>query len=254
MSRFYLKLLCLYLPLLCAKSLIAKEIVDCRVMTGDMTKCNPYGKKLHYVKEVTYDRDEHKLIIVKRLSSLKKKPFMKVISVKDMMTEVFSVKDMMTEYLYVDDSQSFKDSDAVVLKSKKIITQPSKTIVAQGYYDVVKGDSLSKISKKLGLKMSVLKKLNGLKNTSTLAIGQKLKTPFEQRVVDALVKTEYTVEKNDTLLSIAKMFNLPAKDIVTFNHIKNATTVQEGKVLKLPLPYILNKFKAKSKNEEADIN
>lgn len=64
--------------------------------------------------------------------------------------------------------------------------------------------------------------------------------------MDALVSTEYTVEEGDTLLSIAQIFKLPPKDIVTFNHIKNATTVQEGKVLKLPLPYILDKLDARS--------
>ena len=247
MSHKYLKLLCL--SLLCYESASAKSMIDCRVMTGDMTECNPYGKRLHHVKEVVYEKDEHKLILVKKRSFPKTQRFMKVISVKD----------MATEYVYMEDDIHFKGSKEILPK-QPIVLQPKKehkkvTILSpvksikSGYYTVIKGDSLSKISKKLGVKISLLIKLNNLKHTSTLRIKQKLKTPFEQKVVNALVLTQYTVEKGDTLLSIAQMFKLPAKDIVTFNHIKNATTVQAGKVLKLPLPYILDKLDERSEKD-----
>ena len=259
MSRHYLKFLFLSFSLFCCEGVVAKEMIDCRVMTGDMTECNPYGKRLHQVKEVTYKSERQKLIIVKKLSKPNQQRFVKVISVKD----------MVSEYIYFEDSLHPKQSDKVVssetLASKssehKVQVLDTKKDIERGYYSVVKGDSLSKIAKKLGIKMASFKKLNALNNTSTLQIGQKLKTPFEQKAVDALVRTNYTVEKGDTLLSISKMFKLPAKDIVTFNRIKNATTVQEGKVLKLPIPYILDKldaFQEKSKGTESgkrfDIN
>jgi LysM repeat protein len=238
---FKKSLIYLTILLFSSETLLAKRVIDCRVMTKDMTECNPYGKRLHFVKEVSYDNEHQKLILVKRLSKAKKEHF----------TKVISVKDMVSEYIYFEDSLRPKEDqkeseikhdrsrDGDDIRVKIIDLKPDRK---PGYYTVVKGDSLSKIAKKLGTKISQLKKLNGLKNSTTLQIGQKIKTPFEQRAVDALVRTEYTVQEGDTLLSIAKMFKLPAKDIVTLNHITNATTVQEGKVLKLPIPYILDRL------------
>lgn len=154
MIHNYLKFFCL--SLICYGSASAKGMIDCRVMTGEMTECNPYGKRLHHVKEVVYEKDRHKLILVKKRSSPKKQQF----------TKVISVKDMVTEYVYIEDDMHFNGSDEaslqqpIVLKSsepKKIgIVSPTKSIKS-GDYTVVKGDSLSRISKQLGVKMSLLK-------------------------------------------------------------------------------------------------
>ena len=66
-------------------------------------------------------------------------------------------------------------------------------------------------------------------------------------MVDALISAEYKVEKGDTLISIGKKFDLDPKALVQFNGIKNNTVIRSGKIIKLPLPYVL----AKKKKEEA---
>jgi 3D (Asp-Asp-Asp) domain-containing protein len=73
-------------------------------------------------------------------------------------------------------------------------------------------------------------------------------------VVDAMVSGEYKVEECDTLLSIAKMFDLDPKAIVKFNGMKDSTMIQTGNMIKLPLPYVLAKKKkveARKKTEVA---
>ncbi len=60
---------------------------------------------------------------------------------------------------------------------------------------------------------------------------------------------QYTVEEGDTLISIAKMFNLDPKSLVKFNDIKTHTGIATGKTIKLPLPYILAQIEAKKKAE-----
>ncbi len=65
MCKDYLKLF--LLVGLVTSFLTAKPLIDCRVAIAGMTECNPYGKRLHYVKEVKYDYDRQKLIIVKTL-------------------------------------------------------------------------------------------------------------------------------------------------------------------------------------------
>ena len=233
----------------------ARPIVDCRVITGVMTECNPYGEKLHHVKEVIYDVDRQKLIIAKTLPAPEKKSFIKVISVAD----------MIEKYIKIEKSVRFTGSNSETLivtvvdeplDSQKIENKIEEIALSyddenHGIYTVIKGDALSKIARKLGLKTKELMGLNKLKKSSTLRIGQKLKVPFEQEMVNALAHASYIVKEGDTLLSIAKKFNLKAKKIVIFNHIKDATTVRAGKTLKLPLPYVLAKLEAKQRKEDS---
>ncbi len=99
-------------------------------------------------------------------------------------------------------------------------TDIEKPKMIYGKYIVVKGDALSKLAKKFGLKTKELAKFNGIKSKSTLCIGQELKLPFEQKIVDALVSAKYKVEAGDTLISIGKKFDLDPKALVKFNDIR----------------------------------
>jgi len=267
MFKDYLKLF--LLVSLAISSLSAKTLIDCRVATAGMTECNPYGKRLHHVKKVKYDYDRQKLIIEKTLPTPEKKHFFKVISVAD----------MIEKYIKVEDSVRFKGSDSKPSKVK--VTQKVPDIIpikeekqndislpkeikqqitpkpvekekpTYGIYTVVKGDVLSKIAKKFGFKSKKLVEINTLKNKSSLHIGQKLKIPLDQEMVDAITNAAYTVKNGDTLIGIAKKFDLSPKDLVRFNHIKDATKVRKGKILKLPLPYVLKRIALEKKKAKA---
>ncbi len=255
MSRNYFTfflLSCLFI-----ETATAKSIIDCRIVTGGITECNPYGAKFLKAKEIVYDLDTKELIREKTLPVPEKKSFVKVISVVD----------MIEKYVKIDEPIRFKGSEKTPLKvsvvqepvSKEVLeekiqvcevppriekelleyTEPEKPQIIYGKYIVVRGDALSKIAKKFGLKTKVLAKFNRLKTKSTLRVGQKLKLPFEQKMIDALASAEYKIEDGDTLLSIAKKFNLEPKALVKFNGIKSNTTIRTGKIIKLPLPYVL---------------
>ncbi len=256
MSRNYLTLL-VFLSLI-FESAIAQSVVDCRVVTASATECNPYGSKLIRAKEIKYNMNTTKLIISKILP-VPPKVTMKVISVED----------MIEKYLKVEDSLRFKGSvkrpfnvtaeeePIEVLEEEMQVckvpphteqeilehTESDQHQIIYGKYIVVKGDALSKLAKKFGLTTKALAKMNGLKSKNGLCIGQELKLPFEQKRVDALVSAEYKVEDGDTLISIAKKFNLDPKALVNFNDIKSNTDINTGKIIKLPLPYVLAKKK-----------
>lgn len=270
MSRNYFTYLFLFF--LCIETATAKSIIDCRVVIGGVTECNPYGAKFLKAKEVSYDLDRKKLIRVKTLPAVEKKSFMKVVSVAD----------MIEKYVKVEDSMRFKGSEPTPLKvtivkepipqvllDKKIEeiqvcevpplierelleeTEPEKPEIIYGKYIVVRGDVLSKLAKKFGLKTKELAKMNGLKIKDPLRVGQKLKLPFAQKMIDALASAEYTVEDGDTLISIGKMFDLDPKALVKFNAIKSNTAIRTGKTIKLPLPYVLaQKKKAEAKKKK----
>ena len=256
------------LSCLCIETATAKSIIDCRVVTGGITECNPYGAKFLRAKEIVYDLDRQKLIREKTLPVPEKKSFVKVVSVAD----------MIEKYVRVEESVRFKGSAkaplvltvdiepiAKVILDEKIekiqvdkvlpptekepLEQPEtkKPQIIYGKYIVVRGDALSKIAKRFGLKTKELAKMSGLKIKSPLRVGQKLKLPFEQKMIDALSSAKYIVEEGDTLISIAKKFKLETKELMKFNGIKRNTTIRTGKIIKLPLPHILAHIKTKKK-------
>jgi LysM repeat protein len=231
-------------------SLSAKPIIDCRVGTGEILECNPYGKRFHIAKEITYDKDIKTLIVVKTLPAPQKHS-LKVITVQEMMEKYIHfekpvpVKDLPSKPLEI--TVMDKPAKAILIDEKKEliakkIPVKKKPSIVYGSYSVVSGDVLSRIAKKFGLTSTELARFNNLKKDATLRIGQKLKLPFDQTMTDAFITAEYTVQEGDTLLSIAKKFNVYARDIVKFNNIKDATTIRKGKVLKLPLPYVMDRI------------
>ncbi len=235
----------------------AKPMVDCRVVTGDTAECNPYGKRFHIAQEISYDNDTKALIIVKTLPTPQKH-----------IVKVISVEEMIGKYIHYEESVRFKGTKTAPLKItvleepiEEILIEEKKVLIEEkideikstktspivyGSYRIVSGDVLSRIATKFGLTTKEIVTFNGLNNNTILRIGQKLKLPFDQTMVDAFNAAEYTVEEGDTLISIAKKFNVSAREIVKFNEIRDATTVRKGKILKLPLSYVLDRiYKAK---------
>lgn len=266
MSRSYFRFF--LLSCLVLETVAAKAVIDCRVVTGIITECNPYGAKFLKAKKIVYDVGTQKLIRVKTLPVPPQKRSMRVISVADMIEKYVKIEEpirfkgseptpvtitVITEPLVAEKIEE-KIEEIQVCEVPASIEQEilertpaEKPQVSEGTYIVVRGDALSRIAKKFGLKTKVLANYNNLKNKLTLRVGQKLKLPFDQKKINAFSSGTYTVEEGDTLISIAKMFDLDPKSVVKFNTIKNNTSLRTGKVIKLPLPYILAEIKAKKK-------
>jgi hypothetical protein len=97
----------LFLGCLTITPLFAEHIVDCRVITGRTTECNPYSSRLIRAKEVVYDINKQKLIVTKTLPVPGKKPKMKIVSVAD----------MIEKYLKVEDSMRYRGSHDIVIRT-----------------------------------------------------------------------------------------------------------------------------------------
>ena len=88
-------------------------------------------------------------------------------------------------------------------------------------YTVKKGDSLWSISKKYDISVKELIELNNLNNL-TLQINQKLKVPKIITIEPEENDTEiYIVEKNDTLWSISRKFNISVNELKELNNLTN---------------------------------
>lgn len=88
-------------------------------------------------------------------------------------------------------------------------------------YTVKKGDSLWSISQKYNISVKELIELNNLNNL-TLQINQKLEVPKTIIVEPEENDTEiYIVEKNDTLWSISRKFNISVNELKELNNLTN---------------------------------
>lgn len=82
-------------------------------------------------------------------------------------------------------------------------------------YVVKKGDSLYSIANKNNITVDELKKINNL-TSNMLSIGQVLKLPTQDKVEEI---TMYTVQKGDSLYSIAKKFGITVDEIKSLNNL-----------------------------------
>ncbi|HEY9190752.1 MAG TPA: LysM peptidoglycan-binding domain-containing protein [Sulfurovum sp.] len=248
---------------LCIASAEAKSMIDCRVVTQGTSECNPYGSRFHRAHAITYDHDTKELIIEKTLPKPEKRRFLKVISVEEMLEKYVNVQESVrfkgsekppvktaaTEELdihVVPDEKTEEIEEAEPCENPPCIERdllkqivPEKPQIIYGQYRVESGDALSKIAKKFGLKTKDIAKMNGISIQSPLRIGQKLKLPFEQKMIDAISSATYTIEKGDTIISIAKKFKLEPKELMEFNRIKRNAIIRVGKKLTLPLPHVV---------------
>jgi LysM repeat protein len=243
-----------------------KSLIDCRVIVGGMRECNPYSLKFLKAKEIGYQTSKKKLIVEKTLPVPEKNPHIKVVSVEEMIERYVKVEDS-KRFSGTKDKAYFrtlkqkkqppkplppqpqKDNGVIVTVDDSNATKdrPAKKREVSGYYAVRKGDTLSQIALMFGLKTHALMEMNALKQKDHLKIGQKLKLPLSQEMIDTIAVARYRVKRGDTLLDIAKRFGLDPKALASYNKIKSSAGIREGKVLNLPLPYIMAAQKSKKK-------
>jgi len=122
----------------------------------------------------------------------------------------------------------------------------------EGFYTIQKGDTLSTIASRYGMKTKDLVAMNQLDRDAKIRIGKKLLMPFPQDIIDAIATGSYKVESDDTLISIARKFNLKLKDVAAFNHLESTVIVRVGKTIELPFPERLKAMKAKRKTKKPE--
>jgi len=112
-----------------------------------------------------------------------------------------------------------------------------------GLYVVAPGDSLEKIANRKGCTVPALLKANGLKASSVIHPGQKLKLPEEKSAVaDATPPaapgsgSTYTIQSGDTFASIARKQQTSVADLVSANPNVKPNALRPGQVIQLAAP------------------
>ena len=116
-------------------------------------------------------------------------------------------------------------------------------------HKVRRGENLTAIAKKYGANLETIKKLNGIRNTKSLRVGQKLRIPTSGTSLTALQQEgelgTHTIRKGETLGEIAKRYNMSLVTLKSLNHIKNEKNLRVGQTLKVRLsqPYVFAQAK-----------
>ena len=112
-------------------------------------------------------------------------------------------------------------------------------------YRVKRGDSLSRIAQRFGLRQSDLIRANGIRNRHRIRVGQVLNLPVRHgarphRVVAATRPKPvpahglYRVRHGETLWKISRRFGVGQSDLAAVNHIADARRLKAGQVLQIP--------------------
>lgn len=125
-------------------------------------------------------------------------------------------------------------AEANHLRNKKIVRIGQKLVIPANppkeiRYKVKKGDTLKIIAQQHAVAVSQIVTANKLTNRDLLSVGQELIIPSKQQPL-----TTYTVQKGNTLASIAKSFGITVSDILRHNRLSKPNTILPGQVLTIP--------------------
>ena len=112
----------------------------------------------------------------------------------------------------VDELKKANNLTSNILSTGQLLKIPS-ALLPESTYTVKKGDSLYSIARKYSTTIDKIKDLNNL-TTNLLSIGQVLLIP-----TDTNLETTYTVQKGDSLYSIAKKYNTTVDKLKQLNNL-----------------------------------
>lgn len=129
----------------------------------------------------------------------------------------------------VDNLKSLNNITTDSLAIGQILKIPGEENIKVNTYTVKKGDNLYSIARTYGTTVDKLKDINNL-TSNNLSIGQVLKLPSGDTTKDNVV---YTVQKGDSLYSIAREYGTTVDALKKINNI-SSNTLSIGQKLLLP--------------------
>jgi len=103
-------------------------------------------------------------------------------------------------------------------------------------YTIQPGDTLSSIARLYQVSVESIVELNNIQNPNLVYPGKKLLLP--ENAVDPFGNgvVNYTVQRGDTLYSIARRFGTTIAELVRINNIQNPSLIRVGQEFVIPLP------------------
>jgi len=134
------------------------------------------------------------------------------------------------------DKSTLNIGDRVIIPS----ASPSASVLT---HTVKAGETFYIISEKYNVNLLDLLALNGANERTVLNIGQKIKIPSSSSNGTTASKpyvtyTNYTVQKNDNIWSIALKFGLPFSELLSANGLNESSQLKVVSILKIPVHHV----------------
>ena len=133
----------------------------------------------------------------------------------------------------VDELKKANNLTSNILSTGQLLKIPS-ALLPESTYTVKKGDSLYSIANEYNTTVEELKRINNL-TSNTLSIGQVLKLPSDKpnKIEQEKNTITYTVQKGDSLYSIARKYSTTIDKIKDLNNL-TTNLLSIGQVLLIP--------------------
>ena len=142
--------------------------------------------------------------------------------------------------LSVDDIIEYNNLGTTVLTPNQVLKLPInlQDDDEENIYTVKPGDTLYSIAKNFNTTVNQIKTLNNLSN-NTLSIGQQLKIPTT--TIEEIDYIVYEVKPNDTLYSIARIYDTTVDAIKAYNNL-SSNLLNVGQILQIPIEEVITEY------------
>lgn len=133
--------------------------------------------------------------------------------------------------------------NAKSMKPLKVATNKVKSTDRPKTYTVQAGNTLIGTAVKFDLSVSELARYNNLSTGSELKVGQKLwlvpnqvktTTKAVKKVTNSVRTKNYKVQSGETLIGLARGFNISTDVLANLNNISSNTRLRSGQIIKVP--------------------
>ena len=143
--------------------------------------------------------------------------------------------------LSVNDIIEYNNLGTTVITTNQVLKLPVnvKDDNVENIYIVKPGDTLYSIAQSFNTSVDQIKLLNNLDN-NTLSIGQQLQIPTT--IIEETDYVVYEVKPNDTLYSIARVYDTTVNAIKAYNNL-TSDILNIGQILQIPISEVTTEYK-----------
>ena len=112
---------------------------------------------------------------------------------------------------------------------------------------VQRGENLYRIAQSYALTIDEIARINGITNTASIQVGQRLLIPLDSTDVDPM-PIIHVIQPGESLGSIAQLYGVSAESVLSLNSILDVNTIFIGQVLQIPPEDIISDADSTSDN------
>lgn len=100
---------------------------------------------------------------------------------------------------------------------------------------VRKGETLTEIAAEYKVSVKAIKNANSIRNANKIKVGQELTIPTDAAPAPVQRTVKYVIRKGDNLSDIAAQYGITAKQLASYNNIKDANKIRVGQIIQIPV-------------------